>query len=480
MPDFGLTTQGFNRKRLPDIREELRESFRDAFGSINVAPESAFGQIIGTLAEREDTLWQLAEAVYLAQYPDSAAGRSLDGVASLTGISRLPATRTRVTGVLIGDTGTNVPAGSQAENEEAGDLYETQQDNEIAPGSALTAAIEVTAQDSTTYTITVNGTDYSFTSTSEDADTIALELASTVDDDADVDATADGSTVELISTDRLTTFSVSLTGPLAFESVGSPGEFIAVETGERIVPAGSLTSIETPVSGWQDVNNLQDGEPGRDTETDAQLRVRREQSLRVIGAGTVEAIRARLLQNVDGVLSVSIIENRTDETDEDGRPPHSFESIVSGGEDQAVGDELWQVKPAGIETFGNVSVVVEDSQGTDQPIAFSRPVNVYIWVRMTVNINGVGTWPDNGPDAIREELVEYGDTLGVGDNVVFQALFGPIYQVPGVATVDLEIARTPAPDVEPEPGDWVTENITIEAVEQTLWDADRIEVTVNE
>ena len=475
----GLTQQGFERKRLPDILEELREAFRDEFGSINTGPESRFGRLIGIVAEREDSIWQLAEAVYQSQYPGTASGRSLDGVAALTGITRLEATRTTVPGVLIGQPTTTVPAGSEASVSQTGDVYQTVGDTDITTSSALVVTLSVTAEPSTLYEVTIDGTDYQFTSNGESADEIADEIASLVDADSTVDAESDGNEIEVISSDRSTSFSLSVSGPVTVESAGSVSQFIALESGAQAVPTGSLDTIETPVSGWEGVENFQDGEQGRDIETDAELRTRREQSLQILGAGTVEAIRARLIQNVDDVNSVSIVENRSNEVDADGRPPHSFETIVSGGTDSDVADELWQTKPAGIETFGTITEIVLDSQGNEQTIGFSRPENVYIWVRMTVNTNGVGTFPDDGEGQIKTNVVEYGETLGVGDPVVIQALFGPVYQVPGIADVTIEIAQTDSPAIEPDEGDWVTDNLILSAVEQSLWDEDRVDVDVN-
>ena len=475
----GLTQQGFERKRLPDILEELREAFRDEFGSINTGPESRFGRLIGIVADREDSIWELAEAVYQSQHPGTASGRALDGVVALTGITRLDATRTTVPGVIIGQVDTTVPAESEASLSQTGDVYQSVGDTDIVPTNALVANLTVSAEPETLYRVSIDGADYDFTSNGESADEIASELAALVDNDEAVDAESEGADIEVISSDRSTAFSVSIDGPISIESVGSPSQFIALEAGAQAVPAGALDTIETPVSGWDSVDNFQDGEQGRDIETDAELRLRREQSLQVTGAGTVEAIRSRLIQNVEDVNSVSIIENRSDEEDQDGRPPHSFESIVSGGVDADVADELWQVKPAGIETFGTVTEIVLDSQDNEQIIRFSRPVNVYIWVRMTISTNGVGSFPDDGQTQIQNNIVDYGETLGVGDPVLIQALFGPVYQVPGIADASIEIARTESPDIEPDEGDWISDNLSLSSVEQSLWDSDRVDVDVN-
>jgi uncharacterized phage protein gp47/JayE len=262
------------------------------------------------------------------------------------------------------------------------------------------------------------------------------------------------------------------------EGEGS-GQMQAVESGAVLALAGALTNIETPVSGWDSVDNPDDGQTGRAVETDAELRIRRQESLQVTGAGTVLAIRARLLQQVDNVTAVTIIENRSDEEDMDGRPPHSFEAVVSGGTDQDVADMLWEAKPAGIETTGEETVTVEDSEGMEHSISFSRPISVYIWAKITVEEDSEGA-PDGASGEIKSEIVEYGeDNFDVGDNVFFQALYGPIYSnIDGIKSVTIELASSTDPEAEPASGDFAAVNIEIASNESSAWLEDRIEVTI--
>lgn len=391
----GLTSSGFDAPTYAEIRAEYVSRARDILGAVNTDPESAIGQQISVYAEREALIWQALEGVYLSQYPDSAAGRSLDGAVALTGITRLGATKTVVQVDLSGTAGTLIPAGSQASTDN-GDLFE-------------------------------------------------------LVEDVTLDGAGNGS-----------------------------GTMIALEAGEILALAGTLVNIETPVSGWDSVTNPNDGDTGRDEESDSELRLRREQSLQITGAGTVEAIRARLLQQVDDVSAVSIVENRSDTVDGSGRPPHSFETVVSGGVDQDVADLLWEVKPAGIETTGAITVIVTDSQGESQTIQFSRPVDVYIWADITVNAANADEFPDGAETEIKERIVEYAEErFGVGDDVTYQALFGPIYRnIPGIGDVTLTIADSADAGTQPDAGEYAEANIAISDNEISRWLEDRIDVTI--
>ena len=481
MSDKGVTPQGFVRPSTQEIFDDRVQRIRDLFGPVNTSPESAFGQLIGAEADREDRIWQAMEAVYLNQYPDSAAGRSLDGAVQLTGIQRLGATRSTVTGVIIGVTDSVIPAGSQASVEESEALFETLDQITLDGDDAIQCRVEVTTVTANEdYLVTLGGTPFTYTASADPDEAEILEgLQALIDADDDYEASVDGD-LFVIAADRVTSFSVTVGDRLELTEVGAPVVFRALIAGETLALEGTLNTIETPVAGWDEVINYVDGTPGRNVETDAQLRIRRLQSLQVTGTATVEAIRARLLNDVEDVTAATVIENRADVPDGDGRPPHSFEAVVSGGLDQDVGDLIWLVKPAGIETTGDITVTVLDSTDREQPISFSRPIDVYVWLEVTVNLNGVGTFPDDGESAVADNLVEYGDTLGVGDDIIQQALFGPIYQVPGIATVTVAIATTPSPAIEPDPGDFVQANVTISPNEISLWSADRIEVTVNE
>ena len=163
--------------------------------------------------------------------------------------------------------------------------------------------------------------------------------------------------------------------------------FEAEELGEVQAPAGSLVVIETPVTGWTSVVNEEDADLGRGLETDVELRLRRAESLHIIGAATVEAIQARILDEVANVTDVIVVENETDVTDPEGRPPHSLQAIVAGGADQAIGDKIWELKAAGIQTYGtDVSVTVTDSQGFDHTIDFDRAtiLRSFLHIQLTV------------------------------------------------------------------------------------------------
>jgi uncharacterized phage protein gp47/JayE len=136
MAVFGLTPNGFNRKRLADIKTELETSYKLIFGdNIDVSPQSVFGQIIGIHSEREADLWEQSENVYNAFYPNTAQGVSLSNLVSLNGITRQNATSSKVTIDCTGTDGTLIPVGSLVSTSDTGEQFVSLSDGTITAGT---------------------------------------------------------------------------------------------------------------------------------------------------------------------------------------------------------------------------------------------------------------------------------------------------------------------------------------------------------
>lgn len=559
---FGLGDDGFTVKRETDIIVSLEDGFQAAFGEINVDAASVLGQIIGVISKPLAELWELMELIYLSQYPASAESVSLDGVVQLTGVERLDATKTTVTGLLIGSQGTSILTGNSASVSDTGEIFFTTEDVVIDAADVLRSIITVdTVLDITTYTVTLDGTPYEYES---DGSATAQEIITGLmldiqNGQSKIVALDTDEALTLVVDDLTTSFSVSVDSNLSLDEIATPAEFEAQNDGPVLAVSGSLTEIETPVSGWAAVDNIVDGDVGNDVETDTALRIRRELSLRILGAATESAIRARILQEVDNVTAVSIIENDTstyndtvvvevtevDDTfdytvwingleytytsdgsateDEitdglttlinlsplaisatdnaDGTldvgpdaagiifsmstatklslsgavPPHSFEAVVDGGTDQDVADKIWEVKAAGIGTHGNTSKAVDDSEGDEHTVKFSRPIQQYAWMDIELTLNDEEDFPADGLAQVQENCQIKGLTLGIGDDFIIQKFTGPIFEVPGIAEAVITIGVTDTPG-EGAPG-FVATNIPI-ASNQVLnfSDIDKIDV----
>lgn len=654
-PEYGVTPEGFKAKRLIDVKNQLEELFIAEFGDVNLDPQSVIGQIIGIFSKVFADIWENEEDVYLSQYPNSASGISLDNVAALNGLTRLPATRTNVIGVATGIENTLIPAGSLARIPSSNQTFYSTANAFITSSSLVQSIIQILALAPQNYTVLIDGQAYTYglptmnfsgpfiignvidvrvngvnlpsvSFTVDSATTFNLLAASLLTSPSVLSAVVVGNTIELtpvsgssiiinsvgiagggptysqtlrapssiadvvtnlravidanIKVDAIsnnpfiTITAISTANPYALvvganiqiTQISSPVNFLAQNFGPIPAPANSLTQIVTFISGWNSLTNFEAGITGRNLETDEEFRLRRLNAIRIGGSATVEAIRARLLQEVTGVTSVTIYENvtltqspiettfsidfvvgnnievfadglsigvvpfsvdqlttmgliatlietrnevlstsiggignrRLTVTLKDaqelildyvitggvsqptfviagGRPPKSFEAVVEGGSDSDIALKIWQNKPAGIETYGNQSIIIQDSQGTNQLIKFSRAVPVYMWLQMTITLNPQETFPANGLQMISNTILEYGNNLGIGIDVILQRLESLAFLTLGVATATAQIAKTYNLSDIPS---YVSTDIDIGDFEISEWDLARILVTI--
>lgn len=204
---------------------------------------------------------------------------------------------------------------------------------------------------------------------------------------------------------------------------GAPANFDLSFEGETDGPlfaaAGALL-IVTPVSGWNTATALADATVGRLDEDDAQLRLRREQELHTPGSGTVPGIYTALSQ-LAGVLSVAVYENQGDVPDADGRPPHSIECVVEGGDSNLIAEAIWVNKTAGTQLVGTTSVNIVDSQGRTRAVKFFRPSPLSVW--LAIDLVRGADFPSDGDTAIKNHLESWAhDAVRVGGDVVISKI----------------------------------------------------------
>jgi uncharacterized phage protein gp47/JayE len=249
--------------------------------------------------------------------------------------------------------------------------------------------------------------------------------------------------------------------------------------GAIAAPAGSLTVIETPISGLSSVNNPSDAVQGSALEVDATLRTRREVELRASGNAALDAIRSKLLQ-VSGVTACKMYENTADTTQTVvglSMPGHSVSAVVLGGTDQAVRDAIMASKSAGIETAGSTTGTSTDSMGLTHTVKFDRPTTVTIYV--VVNLKKDPTIWTAGNDAaqqaaLKAALVAKTQALWtIGTDVVTRQLINTVFGIAGVMDVtNLYIGTAPAPGTEANIGitgrqlaQLITTNIAVNATD---------------
>jgi len=436
---MSLTATGLDRPRLDELKTDLDASITNVLGPVNTSPDSVLGQLTGIQAASLDDAYEMLQDTYDSMYPASAEGVSLDRAVSFLGLVRIGSAPVVVTAVLYGSEGTVVPTNALAH---ADVQYFNTSAVTITAARMLDVTISIgTLTDATLYRVTLNGINYDYTSG------IGATIASVLNGLA---AAITGYLVAVANdmlritvTDGETPVIYSASANLNTVKLGSPAIFASIPSGLRELPIGALAAIDTPIYGWDSISNLNPGAGSRDIETDMALRIRHASANRATGSATVKAIRARLLQEVAGVTAVNVYENRTHNV-VSGQPAHSFETVVQGGTDQAVAQNIWENKPAGIETYGNLSINVLDENLDLQPINFSRPTIQYAWVRVTVTqLYPEESLPLSTAQSIKDAVLAYGVSLSVGEDIITQRFVGPIYlATQGLGLITVETALT--------------------------------------
>ena len=444
---------GFSRPTFQEIRKQVEAQFTAAIGAgIDLTATGPFGQIVANITTWADSLFAGVQDTHTQQDPDQASGIFLDEACAKVGIYRLPATPAYANDVLLwGDFGVpvTVSTGSKAKSAVQPMSYSLQSD--VALGASSTGpfrAVRMSGIFTTgnTLSVTLDGTSYTHTVLITDTNATAIQaLAAVVNDGAFAGAASlevvSGSNYLRIEGDGFLMSAYS--GHWTPYQEAQAGTFVADLSQVQAIPALTLDTILTPVSGWLSLEQPAAGIDGTDVESDASLRVRRVQGTRS-GTGTEDAIREAIYR-VPGVSKAIVISNRTDATDSESRPPHSVEAIVSGGNSADIGLAIWTTVGAGIAMYGTTTESVIGADEKPHDVNFSIPNPQYAWVRVLSIVADTDAGPESGYQAaIAAAVVEYGNqNFGLGDNFNYQRMFAPVLSVPGIGSATITIAVTP-------------------------------------
>lgn len=242
------------------------------------------------------------------------------------------------------------------------------------------------------------------------------------------------------------------------------------------VSAGDISIIVNKIDGLLSVTNIEPFFNGQDEETDSELQDRYYESQSKGGSRRIEAIRANVLDEVPGVRACEVIENDSHEFDAQGRPPHSFETVILGGEDEAIAQAIYVKKPGGIRAFGKTTtIIITDDKNNPHEIGFSRAEVVDIFVRVYRKSNS--QFPSNGDEQLIQRVVEHiggthndvkYDGLGMSVDVILARLEAALFAVSGLEDVRVELSIDGL--------DYYRGNIPIDFPEVAETDSTKVEV----
>lgn len=435
-----------------NLQQSARTKFQDLLDvgeTLSVDESSLIGRLIAIISEPLTLQEEALQQVYAAKDIDQATGLALDSLVELSGLFRQGITPATAYLILYGDIGVTVGVGSFVTSQITGDRFAT--DNGITFTNTDINGVEVDFNDigvaaTRTLTYLINGNNNTntpitvLTTTTDtkknitdkfiqviNSQTTTLEASATNDDKL---------TVRIKNRNNIGTISTSANSPIvrSYKPVGST--CVTITAISQAVD--SLNIIQSPTLGWRGVSNPFNTTASKDVESDSDLRIRYKITKGFDSFGSYASMYAALY-NILGVNYVNIQENIFDNPSQTGRTAHGVSIVVLGGEDNVIAQTISNNLPLGCATDGEIQVIAKDINGVDHIVNFSRPDLVPI--EISLSLLTYPDYPTNGGDLIRQAIIDYFNTLAVGDDIIYSRLYSPINTVSGFGVNDLLIGR---------------------------------------
>lgn len=479
---YGVTSTGFKAKRYEEIFADIKQRFSTDLGiDIDRYPETVEKLITNIITLPIAQSWSNTQTLQSMFDLDKAEGVWLDNLASFFGITRSTGSYSRgFEHITVSSPISIVP----------NEIFKNASGEEFVNDNVINITQESLTQFKASTPlanpllaspfILIEGNPFSATATNpttagvqELADNINASSAISVL--ATVIVEGDEVFLEVTSRDELQRYAYEVSSTFfTIKELTSYGEVRYTSLGENTFLEGTVNTGPN-YTAIISVTNKEPITGGSGVETDGILRERIKRS-RKTGKATTEAIKTALLK-LSGVTTVIVLENDTLDYDNvNSIKPKSFKCIVKGGDSQAIADTIWDTKPAGISTSGGDVFTVKDSQLEDQEVYFSRVDNVFIHVAVTYTLYSEEVSPSDVEDAIKAQILSFGDALGVGEDVIQGRIQATIYQnVAGLEEVSVRIGSTVAPN-DPTPSLQTSPPIRVSDLQEANFSLDRMSV----
>jgi uncharacterized phage protein gp47/JayE len=475
-----FTSRGLEAKRFSDILPEISDELISRLGiELDTTPDTVLGVILSIFASEISTQEALTQAMADNFDIDKATGVFLDSLVALNSLTRLDESNSIGSAFFkVSVDGTTIPITALIRDSQS-NVYRPVSSNQIN-SSKCTSASFTSDGFVGNFTVSINGTEFTKTYSSTPTEqTVAEDLQFLINQSSpDLYTVSRVSGVVTIAiTNKFSDLNVTRNENIRFTQVEGRVSVIALDTGVVNPPINTVKTLVTNLTNVQSVTNYDTFTVGRLKESDTELRIRHQRNPQISRNSTTKAIFSRLA-NLSGVSLVRIFENTTNVTDSDGRPSHSYECIIEGGNEQEIAENIFDSKPAGVETYGSQSYLVNDYSNSPSEVNWSRPNPKYVNVKISYSRYGEETFPDNAVQAIKEAVVLYGDNLGLDVDIIPQRMYGVVYgAVAGIGSLSIEVGTSLIPSSEtPNEISYTTNTIPISKRDKADFNTVRIQV----
>lgn len=194
--------------------------------------------------------------------------------------------------------------------------------------------------------------------------------------------------------------------------------FRSEQLGQVIIAPHTLTVPVTIILGVISVDNDTSGSLGEDEETDANLKIRRRQSVSVGSFGYLNGLQGALLQ-LDGVNDAKVYENYTSSTDENGTPGHCIWVVMDGGATDEIAQTIYSKKCPGTNMRGNITYDITTPAQTTFTAKWDNVTDEDFYIKfnikpiatgITFNLDAIKSYIQNNIDL---KIGEYAETASI-------------------------------------------------------------------
>lgn len=472
---------------------EIVPEWQTRFGAgANTASNTDDGLLIDTLTALSQAVDERGLEAYNSGFFNTAEGLNLDAlVGGLFGTQRSPDRGSVGPVVVYGELGTIVsPASipSEVSTAQRGDVYTLDGPVEIEFTATVVFVFGPTSGVGTSTKIVIDSVDYGPTLTVLGT---GLDVAnnmwallplsdSKIVSKNEVFEDAFGNGVIVLSLVSPFNSEVTATASNAEQFRGVETLATSNEPGPIAGDAFQITTINTTITGWIGVVNLEAVTPGATEDTDAEYRERHLQTLGKGGTSSLIALQSILLDEDrnPGSEYVKIYNNPLGQVDAAGRDAHSFEVVAEGGLTDTIVGLIWENHPLGIRSFGAQAFTVVDTRAAgNHIISLTRPTKLFIWIDVVITA-GEG-FPSDPISDIQEEVAQdltaFGATLGIGRDIYIDELLQALSISGTAAIVVTRGVRSSAAESKPS---MTAGNLDVDDDQLTVWDVARISTVV--
>ena len=201
------------------------------------------------------------------------------------------------------------------------------------------------------------------------------------------------------------------------------------ETGVHVAAPNTIVRIMTPTIGWVSVTNPASAVTGTSVEPDSSLRARQITSVAQPSQSILKGLQGALLA-LNCVQRCTVLENDTDDTDDNGLPPHSIcavvdyddEATTAEDDEQTIATTILNYKSCGCATYGDVT----ESVG-EYTIYFQKMQPIDVVVQVT--IQALENYSSAYVNRIKLALADYLSSFAPGQSVSISMLSAVVMNV---------------------------------------------------